>query len=362
VSKQKIKAKVKAKKDEPPSPKSKFRLFTENVGDGIIPKKYRKNILNYLERANIHQVPYFSYGILVYCLLVISLILDIFLMTTQLFSNANIIIMIIISIFIIPISSIILLFIFMIVYKLYLDAKIYHKIRKMEEIFPEFLSELSLNLKSGQGLEEALENSTEKEFGYLKEEIDKVSKKITLGMDVEDALKEFTNNYNSEVIEETFNLIITSWKKGAQTARLVTRVYDNLDTMRYLRKKVVASVTSYKIFLSIVTVIIAPAMFALAFYLVDLIRRITGQITDVSTSVVLPIAINAVRVNDVHFMWFSTLALVVISVCTAMIISIIKTGTIKEGYKQVIFYATGTVIAYRVFIFIFEYFFALFNV
>ncbi|KYK24394.1 hypothetical protein AYK26_06870 [Euryarchaeota archaeon SM23-78] len=345
-----------------PESKNKFRLFTETLGDSIIPGKYRKNILNYLDRASIEEVPYFSYGLAVYVTFVLSVILDILFLRTRLFANTNIIIMIILSIIIIPLIFIILSLISILAYRICLDAMIYHKTRKMEEVFPEFLAELSINLKAGQSLEEALENSTEKEFGYLKDEIAKVCKKVRLGTDVEVALREFIENYDSEVIEETFDLIITSWKKGARTSQLVERIFDNLDMMRYLRRKVIASVTSYRIFLSIVTVIIAPAMFALAFYLVNLIKSIINKITLTTTSVTFPIAINAVRVNDLHFTWFSILALALIAISTAMIISIIKTGSIKEGYKQVVFYAGGTILSYYIFMLIFRYFFALFNV
>jgi hypothetical protein len=103
-------------------------------------------------------------------------------------------------------------------------------------------------------------------------------------------------------------------------------------------------------------------MFALSYYLIDLIRSITSQITGVSTNVVFPIAINAVRINDQHFITFSTIALMIVSICTAMIISIIKTGTVKEGYKQVLLFAVASILSYRLFLFIFHFFFGMFNV
>jgi Flp pilus assembly protein TadB len=341
---------------------NKFRALMETIGDSIIPRRFRKNILNYLERASIEDVPYFSFGIATTIIFILSVVLDILLMRTDLFANANIIVMVIASVIIIPPIFFIVLLIATFIYRLYLEARIYYKVRRMEEAFPEFLSELALNLKSGQGLEESLENSIEKEFGYLTDEIERVCKKVRLGIDVEVALKEFTNSFDSEIIEETFDLIVTSWKKGAGTSQLVDRIYENLDVIRYLKRKVIASVTGYRIFLSIVTIIIAPAMFALSYYLIDLIRSITSQITGVSTNVVFPIAINAVRINDQHFITFSTIALVIVSICTAMIISIIKTGTIKEGYKQVLLFAAASIISYRLFLFVFHFFFGMFNV
>ncbi len=344
--------------------KSKMDSLIETLGDAIIPHKYRQSILNYLERASISEVPYYSFGIAAIVVLFIALVLDIIILSTNIFANAGIIIMVLVSVvFLIPVLFIILMIITTFLFRLYLDAKIYYKVRKMEEAFPEFLSELSLNLRAGQTLEEALQNSTEQEFGYLSDEIGRVCRKVELGKGIEIAIKEFTNNFDSDVIEESFDLIIMSWKTGAKTAQLVTRIYDNLQVMRYLRKKVIASVTSYRIFLGAVTVVIAPALFALAYHIIDLIRKVLGQVSEVSTgSSMIPFAINAVRINDQHFILFSYLALIIIAVATAMIISIIKTGTIKEGYKQLIFYAVATALSYRLFMFIFAQFFALFNV
>lgn len=354
------KEKASKKKSPKPKRKGKLRLFIESMGDGIIPKKYRKGVLKYLERASIEEVPYFKFGMGAIMILIASMIVDGLLMTAELFANALFAIPLIFLMFL-PLIFAIISLIVIFAYKLYLEAKIYYKVRQMEEMFPEFLSELALNLKSGQNLDEAIGNSTEKEFGYLGQEMEKVCKKVRLGTDVEAAIKEFTESYDSEIIGETFDLMVTSWKKGGTTSQLVDRIYENLEMIRYLRRKVIASVTSYRIFLSVVTIIIAPAMFALSYHLINLIKTITGTISEVSSNVVLPISINAVRINNVHFMWFSALALIIMSVCTAMIISIIKTGSIKEGYKQVVLFAAGSIISYRICLTIFQLFFATFN-
>lgn len=350
-----------SKKHPGPGSKSKLRSFIERLGDGIIPKKHRKSVLKYLDRASIEEVPYFKFGIGVIIIFFASIILDILLMNTKLFANASfaipLLFVILLPVIFTAVSGIIIL-----IYKLYLEARIYYKVKQMEEIFPEFLSELALNLKSGQNLDEAIGNSREKQFGYLGQEMETIYKKVRLGTDIEVAIKEFTESFDSDIINETFELMVTSWKKGGTTSQLVDRLYENLEMIRYLKRKVIASVTSYRIFLSIVTMLIAPAMFALSYHLIELIKTITGSISEVSGNAVLPIAINAVRVNNTHFMWFSALALIIMAVCTAMIISIIKTGSIKEGYKQVVLFAAGSIISYRICLAIFELFFSMFNI
>ena len=143
---------------------------------------------------------------------------------------------------------------------------------------------------------------------------------------------------------------------------MIDRIYDNITTTRFLKKRVVASVTGYKLFLSTITLLIAPALFALAYYFIDLIRAIINKISLTQTQAVFPIAINMIRINDAHFKWFSIMELIIVAVCTAMIISIIKTGTVKDGYKQLFFYALFSYISYSIFMFLFANFFAMFSV
>jgi archaellum biogenesis protein FlaJ (TadC family) len=340
----------------------KFRLFTEIVGDAIIPVKYRKNILGYLEKASIDSVPYFKYGITVYLIALLAVIIDVLFLRTSFFSNVTLIPKILLSLVFFPFIFIILSMISVIFYKFYLDALIYRKTRQMEEIFPEFLGEFSLNLKAGASMEEAMANSMEKEFGYLNEEIQKIVKKVKVGIDVEVAIKEFTSSFKSDIIEETFDLVIISWKKGSKTPQLIDRIYDNITTTRFLKKRVVASVASYRLFLSTITLIIAPAMFALAYYFINLVKSIINKVSITQTQSVFPISISSIKINDLQFKWFSIGEVIIVATFTAMIISIIKTGTVKEGYKQVFVYALLSYISYTIFIFIFSRFFGMFNV
>lgn len=348
--------------ENPGQKKSGIYRFTEFLGDSLIPKKFRPQIVKYLAKADIDEVPYHDFGVAALWIFVISAGIDVLLATHSLFANIPLIAKI-------PIGAVLLLPIFTLIssiaisfYYAMLKVKIATKIRQMEDVFPEFLEELSLNLKAGQSLEMALENSTEPEFGELTREIELICKKVSLGIDLEVAVREFIDSYNSDLLKETFDLIIVGWRKGTKITQIVDRFYENMTLTRHLRNKVIASVSNYRIFLTFVTVLISPAMFALAYHLIVLVRNITSKVIGVSQNVVLPINISAVRINDNHFIMFSYIALVLISISTSMIISLIKTGTIEEGYKQIIIISTLTVLSYALFLMVFAKFFTMFAV
>jgi pilus assembly protein TadC len=342
--------------------KSKLMDVTCMVGDAVIPKSYRKNISGYFEKASIEKVPYCSFGIAVYLILFLLIVFNIYFMSTRYFSNVNLMLKILYLIVFTPLLLLVFTIIASFAFRIFLDSKISYKTRQMENVFPEFLSELSLNLKAGLSLEKALDNSLEKEFGYLEEEIKKVSKKIKLGDDAEDAIREFSRNYESDMIQEAFDLILISWKKGVSIPPIIDRLVDNMGENLFLRKKVIASVGSYIIFLFVITVFITPALFSLAFYMVDLIRKIINQILSSAGNSTLPFAIFPVRVNDTHFILFASIAIIIISAASAIIISIVKTGSVKGSYKRVFLYPVLALIAFRAFMAIFGIFFGIFNI
>jgi len=340
----------------------KCRLFTENLGDALIPKKYRKQLQDYLRKASIYNVPYFKFGIMAYIVIIVSIILDIFLLSTHTFSNIGIIGKLALSVFLVPILSVILMFITVYAFKIYLDIRIQIKINEMKECFPEFLSALSLNLRIGGTLDVALENSTDKEFGPLSDEINIVVRNIHLGTNEYVAVKEFTDKYKIDTITDTFELLLISMRKGGNTANLAERIYENMKESRFLRDKIIASVTNYRIFLTVLALIIAPAMFALTYHLMDLIRRVSKEVSNIPNNVALPFHISVVKVNDVHFIIFATLCVLLISVAIAFIISVVKTGEAKHAYKQIIIYAILSLLMFQLCMFLFGLFFKLFAV
>lgn len=337
-----------------------FRFFTELIGDAVISDHARRKIVRYREEGGVEHVPYFTYGMAVYILIVLSVFFDILILSTDFFSNFPFSAKLAASFLFVPLLFILLSPIAVLIYKLSLEAKHYHRQKSMEEHFPEFLAELSLNLRAGQSLEDAFTNSTEKEFGVLSAEMQRISKKVKLGVDIDIAIKEFSEDYHSDVMNDTFELIVTSWNKGVATAKLVDRVYDTLQMQRYLSNKIVASVSSYRIFLATVTIGIAPAMFALSFHLINLMRSIVGSVLTVSTNIVLPVALSPIRMNDAHYLWFAAIAIVIMSSSTAIIAAVIKSGSIKEGIQSMLLYAIASLASFWTFLWLFDRFFTVF--
>jgi Flp pilus assembly protein TadB len=331
---------------------SYFETITNYLGDAAIPKRYRKHIERYLQTAGMGTSPQFLFGVIFHISFVLSLILTVFLVFFV--GDVPAITRVIFFIIFWPFMLISILLLSVKVVQLYLDARIYRRVREMEEVFPEFLSELSLNLKAGQSIEDGLSDAAKEDFGILSVEMRQVTTKVQLGYDLGAALRLFTHGYKSDTISESFELIYLSWRKGAQTPQLIDRMVDNMKVTRHLRDKLSASVANYQIFLATVTVLITPAMMALAFHFINLVRTITSEIMETTSSAVLPVTINAVSFNDNHFIYFSVLAVIAISVFSSMIISFITSGSVKDSWRTLFIYAIASVGSYFLFLAMFS--------
>ncbi len=338
-----------------------FRQVTEYVGDALIPNAARPKVLHYFERAGVKAVPYLTLGLSAYAIIAAATLIDIVVLNTGLFENINIVIGFLLSLVLIPAFFVVITLIMTVGFKLYLDHLISNKTRKMESVFPEFLEGLAINLKAGQSLENAIQNSTDEKLGPLALEMDRVAKKAKLGKDVDVAIREFMEDFDSETMRESFELIILSWRRGANTPHLVDRILDNLKLERYLHHKIMASVTSYRIFLATLNLVLAPALFALGYNLINVIRSMIAQVLVVSKESISPISLQPVRIDDFHFKIFSLIALVLMAGSTAAIISVIKTGNVKEGMKSIFLYAVGTLISYQLLLLVFSNFFTIFQ-
>ncbi len=331
------------------------------LGDAIIPDEHEHVLEQRMELADVDPPLYKIFAFLVLTSAAAAIILGLlagshdFLRGAPFISRVLIFILVVFAAFFTVVSLGRWLF------EMWLATRIEHRAEAMEASLPEFLNEVSLNLKSGHDLQESVARAAEEDFGVLAEEMAKITSQVELGRSFEDAMKEFLDGYDSNVLRESFELIIISWNKGADTPQMMDRIVENIKTARNLRSKIYASISNYRIFLATVTLGIAPAMMALAYYVLDLLRGLTTEVQSISQNSVIPLTIHAVRFQDNEFIWFSVLTLAIISTTTSFIISHIRTGRGTANWKRTIFFALASIAAYVGFMVLFSGFFALFS-
>ncbi|MCD6589795.1 type II secretion system F family protein [Candidatus Woesearchaeota archaeon] len=240
------------------------------------------------------------------------------------------------------------LFIWILVF-LALDLRIFRRKIEVEEVFPDFLMLVASNINAGMTIDRAIIMASRPRFGPLAEDIEEIARKSLAGIDIEQCLKDFSEKYDSPIIKRSIALIIKGIESGGRISELLNKIAIDIQENRTLRKEMAANVTTYTIFIATATLIGAPLLFALATQLINVMQTILGGI-DLSSmqSTSIGISINmsgsAIKVSDFKIYAYTLLG--AMSIISASMISIIKNGSIKKGWKNIPLFLIITIFIY----------------
>jgi pilus assembly protein TadC len=332
-------------------------VFLEEFGKAFVPKSLRHHLKAYFMKAGLLEVPYKLFGGFFY----LSLIATFFIYFYKIYPLFG------------PTTSLIKVFLYTIgtwialplgistllalMLYFYLDLRIFNRTSKMEAILPDFLRFVSENLKGGMSFERALWSAMRPEFGILATEVRLAAKRVMTGSDVEDALKELTEKYHSPTLRRSFDLIIEGMKGGGKTAYIIDKIVEDLEETAELKAEMKATNMSYIIFVSVIVLIVAPALFALSYQFLEILLNISQKMSAIPSAdigMTSIITLGEVTIDPNDFKAFSREALAIISLFSAMLMSQISNGNIKGGIRIIPFFAIITQVAYTGFMFLLQ--------
>jgi archaeal flagellar protein FlaJ len=334
-------------------------FFAEEFGKAFIFKSIRPKIRSFMMKAGYDDVPYENFGFFFYASLLITYlvyILSIYPRINAITTGSSSMSVLLIT-FISWVLIQLIIIIVMVTY-IYLDLniKIYKRTKEIEKILPDYLQLVSSNLRGGLSFEKAVWAAIRPEFGVISKEITMVYKKVMTGNDLADALREFTNKYESPLLRRSFDLIIGEVESGGEIALIVDKVIENIRKTKALKEEMNASTLTYMIFIGAIVIIVAPGLFALSYYLLTIMAGFSSQLANMNTAN-MPIQFSPDSINPVDFKIFSTLTLMMASFFSALIVSLIEKGDIKGGIKYIPAFVVSSVVCYNIFLALFGVFF-----
>ncbi|MGV8162736.1 MAG: type II secretion system F family protein [Candidatus Nanoarchaeia archaeon] len=328
--------------------------FLDEIGKAFVPKSVRPGLRFYLSKAGIQTVPYSSFGVLFYILLVLTAIIYI---VTNFFTRAGtmangsafltgIIVFLFWVVCLIVLSVVIIAGI-----AFYLNMKIYNRVKEIDTYLPDYLVLVSTNLKGGLSFEKSLWNAIKPEYGVLADEMGIVSKKVMTGSDLSEALKEFAEKYESPSVKRTIDLILGEIQSGGQIAKVLDQTIESLRKTRIIKEEMVANTLMFTIFISAIVIFISPLLFALAYNLLAILIGVSAEIgPSLADAQGMAFSFNEIPIDKEDFKIFSILALSIISISSAMILSLIQKGDIRGGLKYIPFFLAMSIMFYFIFI------------
>ena len=172
----------------------------------------------------------------------------------------------------------------------------------------------------------------------METEIEIVAKKVMAGEDTEKAIKDFADKYDSNLLQESMDMIIVGLRSGGDVSDLIDKIVENVKDASYLRKELVASVTSYIIFISIIAIVISPALFALSFNLMTIIQSLGEKLAGSTAGGVVGFSLDYQTIDTEDFILFSKISVIIISSMSSVIIADLREGSIKAGLKYILLF------------------------
>ena len=232
----------------------------------------------------------------------------------------------------IPLASLILGLFFVVV----VDFQITKRKQKIESLFPDFLHSVASNIRAGMPTDRAIWQAVTPQFGVLGKEIEIVAKRNMTGVELGEALIDFSKRYESKLLRRSISLINEGINAGSKLEDLLKTLAINLEDLQLRRREMAANLTSYIFFISFAVMIAAPLMFGFAVQFLNIIRSIGESVsTDATSGTALAINFSANAVAQSDFITFCVLSLLVSSVMASIIVSQIQTGKIINALPRI---------------------------
>ncbi len=214
------------------------------------------------------------------------------------------------------------------------------KKREIESVLPDILLLTSANIKSGLTIDRAILFSARPEFGILSEHFKSAAFKIYGGTAVEDSLHNMVKKVKSETLEHVIDLLSEGIKSGGSIAKLLEETALDIRNSETLQREIKSTVAMYVMFIIIAGVLGAPLLYAISTYMVTAIgtmwgqQAATGGESSALTSGGSFLSISSPSELDPStFSNFAAMAILITTFFSGLLISIIQTGSPKQGIK-----------------------------
>lgn len=284
----------------------------------LYPQAFRKQYIKNIRNAGIESTPE-KYNNFV---LLTSIIVTVVVSTLLYFLN--------VEMYFAPV-----VFLFMlVVFYFYISLKAASRIKKMEELFPDVISLMASNLRSGITIDKAFLLAARPEFHPLDQEILKTGKNITTGQDIIFALRTMSERIDSEKIEKIILLIISGIKAGGNISDLLEQTAANMKKKEILEKKSRSTILMYVIFIFFAVGVGAPVLFGLSSILVEIIINLATKIPDAGAlQIDVPFTFNQISISLNFIIYFSICFISASDLISSMVIGLVQKGDSKAGLR-----------------------------
>lgn len=216
--------------------------------------------------------------------------------------------------------------------------------KKIEEILADYLQLVSANVGAGMPIDQSLWYAVRERFDILVEEMEIVAKNTIAGGDLGEALIDFAEKYDSDLLKKSVVLLVEGMEAGGEVAELINKIAWNVREVQIMRKDISADVVTYVIFIGFAALVAAPLLFALSYRINIIMGTLLSGIDmggggGASLGGSLDISKIGGGLSAGSFKSFAMVSLGITSVMSAMIIATVTKGSVKSGIRLIPIFA-----------------------
>lgn len=200
----------------------------------------------------------------------------------------------------------------------------------VEDILPDALLLMSMNIKSGMTTDRALVMSARYEFGPLAKELGRAGKQILAGKEIRYALIDMTTRIKSPLFDRTMRLIVEGIESGGELSSLLRQTAEDIQNTKLVSSEVRSNLLMYAIFIFFAIGFGSPLLFGISTYLVG---SIGSQFSAIQMSETSQFSMGLMNVKPDFLVTFALIELAITSIFGGLIIGVIKGGNEKTGIK-----------------------------
>jgi len=212
------------------------------------------------------------------------------------------------------------------------------RIKKMEAMFPDVISLMASNLRSGTTIDRAFLLAARPEFDPLDKEMLKTGREIVTGQDILHAFKTMAERIDSEKISKVITLILSGLRAGGNISDLLDQTARNMKEKEILEKKSRSTILMYVIFIFFAVGVGAPTLFALSTVLVQIVVTLTASLPETAsaTATSVPLSFNEITISTGFVTYFAIIFIAVTDLISCFVIGLVQKGEGKMGLRYFI--------------------------
>ena len=144
----------------------------------------------------------------------------------------------------------------------------YHRVRRIEEMFPKYLDDVSENIAAGMTLPQALRSIADIDYDALNPYIKEIAAKVTWGVPFEKIMEEFAKKTGSKTMKRNVQTIIETHRSGGSMDTVLRSVAQSLIELEKVKKERSASICAQMINGYVIYVVFLGVMIGLSTVLV----------------------------------------------------------------------------------------------